>query len=337
MKEETTAIAVTEAQEHALEGYLMDRPYNYDWVVSSAKDAYIKIKQNSFQLGMMLLSLKQQEPHGKFQIALEEIGIPYNTALRYYKRAEFVLASPQKHQLVFLQGGKIDALRKLPDTTLAEITDDDGTILGHSADELTAMDQAAFSDLLVSAREAVESSERQVKDLRHALTDQERLTELQQRRNDELRAQLNPETDSLYPLVVREAREESMLAGKDISLSMDVIERLITRINAPDADYSDGDIGHAEYSIAATTIHANLTAAYAKLCYVMNRFDTLVGEHYRVQQVDDVPPITGDDALRIESRLASLVHAKEAREWARKDQRKSKKGPGRPRGSKAKS
>lgn len=121
---------------------------------------YIQMGRNVFKLhemtgitgGKVLLAIKENEQHGTYMKAVEEIGVSYRTAARY---TNFAKRFGKYANLAHLNGSKLSALEDLADTELGKL-DKGGDINGLTLDAIEELTAPEVREKLRSAEKKIE-------------------------------------------------------------------------------------------------------------------------------------------------------------------------------------
>lgn len=133
--------------------YGFDFPYDRDRIVAIAREATVGIGQRYLALGKACILLKEHEGHGKFQKALEEIGIQSDLANRAMNVArKFNLNASRRELVDRLAVMKLFALAHEPDEAIENLIDG-GTLAGHTLGEIEKMSVRELRDSLKKERE----------------------------------------------------------------------------------------------------------------------------------------------------------------------------------------
>ena len=112
--------------------YAPDMPYDFEAFVMRGRDLVIETGARLIELGLILIQIREREPHGRFLPALERIGVAPRFAQRAMQAAVKMRERPRIAEL-----GVTKALELVAedDDTLAEL-EDGGTLAGLTLDEI---------------------------------------------------------------------------------------------------------------------------------------------------------------------------------------------------------
>lgn len=315
-----------------------DKPYSYEWVVDDAKKALAQHTLSGLQLGQHLLTIKQNEPHGRLEQAFKEIGVEPRSAQNYIKRFIFIITNPEKFKslkLSDLNGGKQDALRKLPDVVLDELIDEEGTIAGLTSDEIKKLSTKEFQQALNSAQQAVDETLRLNSDLNADIVSQNHQLDVLEVENEQLRDQLKAQSVNSWPQYTTMIRMESSALGDRAVMAIDELERLLVKVEQPELDIDDPE-RVAHYSAAVISFWTNLRFIQARI----SRLIPIVHDSLS-EAIDEAPEALGmasmepEEIIRLTNNRNLLVHEFERDALAREAHRMINK-PKRRRSKKAK-
>jgi hypothetical protein len=121
---------------------------------------YIQMGRNVFKLhemtgimgGKVLLAIRENEQHGTYMKALEEIGVSHRTAVRY---THFAKRFGKYANLAYLSGSKLSALEDLNDIELEKLDKGDG-VKGLTLDAIEESTAPEVREKLRSAEKKIE-------------------------------------------------------------------------------------------------------------------------------------------------------------------------------------
>jgi len=265
---------------------------------------------NTAKRGLAYLMLKERLGHGEFGKALAERDISKQRAQEAMSVARMLMTLPPAKTKAFtlLGGSKLIELARIPVESLAEIVETDEL-------DLDAIDRMSVRELKQKLRKA-----------RHDL-------EKAEMREEQARAsasQAQTPAGFQYPPSIDRVRVESSVLAKQATLHLDDIEQLMTELAAAPDLSDDRNKAQTEYSAGATTLFVNLQAVYTKAAYLMHWFRETIGDDYVPIDLDNVPVLTDDEAVRALAMRDYLLAESRADKIVRENRRGQKKR-GRPR------
>ena len=257
--------------------------------VTRAVVSYNMAARLAVEAGYLLLSIKDELPHGDFGAALDEMGLSPYRAAELMRMAKFatLLPAERRAQLLVMPKTKVLALADADPEIVEQILEDG--------------DDAELADLSVRAlREKIRSLEKTVAD---AKVDRATI----EAENEGLRKKLVQESgrsSSDVPAAVADIRAEVAALVKKSELSIADIYQQMAGM-----DPLLGVEGVAEWvKPTAQLCMAGLVALRVQLDGAINQ----VAEHYGLTKLADTPPdvlaeLGGDEVAQVAQQWASLV------------------------------
>ena len=257
--------------------------------VTRAVVSYNMAARLAVEAGYLLLSIKDELPHGDFGAALDEMGLSPYRAAELMRMAKFatLLPAERRAQLLVMPKTKVLALADADPEIVEQILEDG--------------DDAELADLSVRAlREKIRSLEKTVAD---AKVDRATI----EAENEGLRKKLVQESgrsSSDVPAAVADIRAEVAALVKKSELSIADIYQQMAGV-----DPLLGVEGVAEWvKPTAQLCMAGLVALRVQLDGAINQ----VAEHYGLTKLADTPPdvlaeLGGDEVAQVAQQWASLV------------------------------
>jgi hypothetical protein len=159
--------ALVQASSNALKvaemiGY--DLPYDRERIVQEARFYMSQSAEAMLEAGKRLILLKENEPHGEYENALQRLGIGYDVAnqmrkavLKYLNPA--LTSKVDTYRLLDLGKSKLFELMTVSDDDLAELVDG-GTVAGLKLDDIDRMTARELKAALRETRETQEATEK---------------------------------------------------------------------------------------------------------------------------------------------------------------------------------
>lgn len=117
------------------EQYAIDMPYNYELFIARGRQLVVETSLRLVELGLILIHIREREPHGQFLPALERIGVAPRFAQRAMQAAVKLRERPRIQDL-----GVSKALELIAeDDETLEALESGGTLAGLTLDELDGM------------------------------------------------------------------------------------------------------------------------------------------------------------------------------------------------------
>jgi len=194
--------------------------YSFEVYVSRLRNLMQETGARLVEMGLMLIQIREREPHGQFTAALTSTGIPPRFAQRCMQAATKFGADARGKQLAAQLGSaKVLELLSEDDDDIAELADG-GTLAGYSADEIDAMSTRELRAALRKERE--ERDQEKSADSEIIAKKDERIHKLMRERRVSAKS---PAAEQAKPLL-GEMDELCIELGQDMTDLRAVIDRI---------------------------------------------------------------------------------------------------------------
>lgn len=272
--------------------------------------------------GFALLGLKEEMGHGKYLAALAEKGVAPRSANYCTNLVKLANRIPASNWQTFanLEPSKLDLMTSWTDDELKAFGKGE-EVRGITFDDAQELSVRDIKSQLKVAQASNSELEQQLEKERAAKEKAEDKIRLMQRK------QLEPE-GFIYPASVEKVRIESSLLANQASACIDDLEQHMLALTQASDLSRDKEKQLAEFGAGATALYLNIKAVQSKATYLLGWFIESIGEDYVTDDIENIPSMTQEEALRIHSMWEVMLGQHDAEKLAREATRNIKRRGG---------